>query len=201
MHDLSGDYTGFDGHRRLGSGPLCDVALAVKQAVGRDALAQILIFNDRTGRVIDIDTRGSEEEVAARYAAPASEGKAPAEDTGGENRKGRGRGRPRLGVVGGEVTLLPRHWDWLKSQPGGASVALRKLVEEARRKNQDTDRARQSRDAAYRFMSSIAGDFPGFEEAIRALYAGNRATMAEHTAAWPEDIRVYVEKLAFPDPV
>lgn len=199
MNDLSSVYTTFEGHSRLASGPLCDVALAVKQAVGRDATAQVLTFDDRSGRVIDIDTRGSDAEVVARYALPPADENKSVEDAESGNRKSRGRGRPRLGVVGREVTLLPRHWDWLMSQPGGASVALRKLVEGARRENQDKDRARQSRDAAYRFMSSIAGDFPGFEEAIRALYAGDRAAMAENIAAWPGDIRAYAEKLAFPE--
>ncbi len=74
----------------------------------------------------------------------------------------RGRGRPKLGVVAREVTLLPRHWDWLNAQPGGASVALRKLVEQARRANGDADRARAAREAAYHFMSAMAGDLPAF---------------------------------------
>ena len=87
-----------------------------------------------------------------------------------------------------EVTLLPRHWDWLNSQPGGASVALRKLVEEARRTHAGKDRVRQSQEAAYRFMSAVAGNLPGFEEATRALFAANAARFDEEVARWPADV-------------
>src|SRR5579863_6549713 len=111
----------------------------------------------------------------------------------------RGRGRPKLGVVAREVTLLPRHWDWLASQPGGASVALRKLVEEARRANGDRDRHRAARDAAYHFMSAMAGNFNGFEEASRALFADDRGRFGELIAAWPDDIRDHIVALAFSD--
>jgi hypothetical protein len=111
----------------------------------------------------------------------------------------RGRGRPKLGVVAREVTLLPRHWDWLGAQPGGASVALRKLVEDARRANGDRDRQRAARDAAYHFMSTMAGDLPGFEEASRALFADDRRRFAELIADWPVDIRDHIVKLAFRD--
>ncbi|MGB6081560.1 MAG: DUF2239 family protein, partial [Xanthobacteraceae bacterium] len=106
---------------------------------------------------------------------------------------------PKLGVVAREVTLLPRHWDWLSMQPGGASVALRKLVEEARRRNGDHDRARMARDAAYHFMSTMAGNLPGFEEASRALFASDRHRFAELIASWPPDIRDHIVKLAFND--
>jgi len=102
-----------------------------------------------------------------------------------------------LGVIAREVTLLPRHWAWLASQPGGASVALRKLVEEARRANVDKDRIRQAHERAYRFMSAVAGDMPGFEEASRALFADDRARFAEHAAEWPDDVREYANRLAF----
>ena len=87
----------------------------------------------------------------------------------------RGRGRPKLGVVAREVTLLPRHWDWLNSQSGGASVALRKLVEAARLAGDDKDRTRHAQEAAYRFMTALAGNLPGYEEATRALYAADPA--------------------------
>src|SRR5216683_1331922 len=111
----------------------------------------------------------------------------------------RGRGRPKLGVVAREVTLLPRHWEWLGAQPGGASVALRKLVEEARRASGDRDRGRAARDAAYHFMSVMAGNLPGFEEASRALFADDRRRFAELIAGWPGDIRDHVVRLAFSD--
>ena len=105
-------------------------------------------------------------------------------------------GRPKLGVVAREVTLLPRHWEWLNGQPGGASVALRKLVEEASRAKVGLDRARRARDAAYRFLTAMAGDMPGFEEAIRALFAGNSEGFQSQTEAWPPDIRDYSYRMA-----
>lgn len=108
----------------------------------------------------------------------------------------RGRGRPKLGVVSREVTLLPRHWEWLAAQPGGASVALRKLVEQARRDNADKDRSRRASERAYHFISAMGGDFPGFEEATRALFAGDLAGFAERTAVWPEDVRDHALRLA-----
>ena len=111
----------------------------------------------------------------------------------------RGRGRPKLGVVAREVTLLPRHWEWLNAQPGGASVALRKLVEEARRANGDRDRQRAARDAAYHFMSAMAGNLAHFEEASRALFADDRRRFAGLIASWPADIRDHVVKLAYAD--
>jgi uncharacterized protein len=187
-------FTAFEGQRRLVSGPLAAVALAVKRAEQR-ASERVATFSDATGRAIDLDLRGSDEEIVARLAAtpgPAAlEAAAP-----------RGRGRPKLGVVAREVTLLPRHWEWLNSQPGGASVSLRKLVEAARRANGDNDRSRIARDAAYHFMSAMAGDLPGFEEATRALFADDRGRFAILIAAWPDDIRDHIVRLAFsPDPV
>jgi hypothetical protein len=100
-------------------------------------------------------------------------------------------------VVAREVTLLPRHWDWLGSQPGGASVALRKLVDEARRLRGDRDRIRTAQEAAYHFMSAMAGNLPGFEEATRALFADDRHRFVDLIAAWPEDLRDHALKLAF----
>jgi hypothetical protein len=108
----------------------------------------------------------------------------------------RGPGRPKLGVVAREVTLLPRHWEWLNAQPGGASVALRKLVEEARRGNESKDRMRQAQDALYRFMSTLAGDEAGFEEASRALFAGDRKLFMALIQLWPKDVRSHAERLA-----
>lgn len=185
-------FTAFEGHSRLAAGPLADVALAVKRAVTTPtAVAAIIIFDDATGRPIDLDLRGSDAEIVARLpqAAGADES---APDTAGP----RGRGRPKLGVVAREVTLLPRHWDWLAAQPGGASVALRKLVDEARRANGERDRQRMARDAAYHFMSTMAGNLPGFEDAARALFAADRSRFAECIAEWPQDIRDHIVKLA-----
>ena len=185
-------FTAFEGLRRLASGPLHEVALAVKRAEQR-AVERVAIFSDATGRAIDLDLRGSDDEIVARLPpSPALEEAAPP----------RGRGRPKLGVVAREVTLLPRHWEWLTTQPGGASVTLRKLVEAARRANGGKDRSRAARDAAYHFMSAMAGNLPGFEEASRALFADERQRFASLIAAWPDDIRDHIVRLALSgDPV
>lgn len=189
--------TAFDGPRRLASGPLGQVAVAVKARVdGSQAEGQVggqaegpgqsvLVFDDETGRVIDLDLRGTPEDVVARLGAPQEQPEKP-----------RGRGRPKLGVVPREVTLLPRHWEWLSAQPGGASVALRRLVEEARRMGTASERRRLAQERAYRFMAALAGDAPGYEEALRALYAGNAAAFETHLQPWPQDIREHARKLA-----
>jgi hypothetical protein len=190
-------FTAFEGQRLLVSGSLAEVALAVKRAE-RPASKPIAIFSDATGRGIDLDLRGSDAEIVARLPAAVSP-TATEEAPPGEPR---GRGRPKLGVVAREVTLLPRHWEWLNMQPGGASVSLRKLVEAARRANGDKDRSRAARDAAYHFMSAMAGDLPHFEDASRALFADDRRQFAALIAAWPGDIRDHIVTLAFgPDPV
>ena len=183
-------YTSFQGHRRLASGAPHVVALAAKLAAERDDARPVLVFDDSTGRAIDLDTRGSDEDVLARYGA------VPAGNTE-VSEVPRGRGRPKLGVVARAVTLLPRHWEWLESQPGGPSVTLRKLVEEARRTHGERDRARGAQERAYHFMSAMAGDMPGFEEAVRALFANDRVKFAEWIAAWPADVRDYATQLAF----
>jgi uncharacterized protein len=190
-------FTAFMGHQRLASGPLAEVALAVMKASKSSAAAPIVIFDDSTGRPIDLDLRGSEREIVARLPQPASNSEAAAESAAAP--EPRGRGRPKLGVVAREVTLLPRHWEWLGTQSGGASVALRKLVEEARRTGGDRDRARVARDAAYHFMSVMAGNLAGFEEASRALFADDRRRFGGLIAGWPADIRDHIVKLAFSD--
>lgn len=178
--------TAFDGPRLLASGALPDVARAVKEHVDRDPRAAVLIFDDRTGGRIEVDLRGGVDAVVARLSPPS------APDT--ETR--RGPGRPKLGVVAREVTLLPRHWEWLGEQPGGASVALRKLVDAARRENAPRDRVRRSQEAAYRFLSAVAGNYAGFEEVSRALFAGDAGRFAERIASWPVDVAAHARRLA-----
>ena len=187
-------YTSFQGHHRLASGPLHVIALAVKLAAERGTTKPILIFDDSTGRSIDVDTHGTDEDVLARYesAVAAQESDANAVDDAP-----RGRGRPKLGVVAREVTLLPRHWAWLESQPGGSSVTLRKLVEEARRLHGERDKVRAAQERTYHFMSAMAGDMSGFEEATRALFANDRTRFEALIAGWPGDVRDYAMRLAF----
>lgn len=174
--------TAFVGFRRVAAGDYGSVALEAKKLLEDDERASVLIFDDATGAQVDFDLRGTTDEILRRL-APAEE--AP-----------RGPGRPKLGVVAREVTLLPRHWDWLNAQPGGASVALRKLVDEARKTHEAADRTRRSREAAYRFMSAVAGNLPGFEEATRALFAGDEHRLAEQIRDWPEDVRDHAALLA-----
>lgn len=180
-------FTVFHGPTRTATGTILEVAFFLQDKPG----GEFLVFDDSTGRQIDLDTRGTPQELRGRYSESGADAGTPAEP--------RGRGRPRLGVVAKEVTLLPRHWDWLSTQPGGASVALRKLVDQARRATGDHDRVRAAQEGAYRFISAMAGNFPGFEEASRALFAYDLRRFAELIAAWPPDVRDYAIQLAFSD--
>ncbi len=174
-------YVVFAGAERVASGSRLEAALAAQALEGA---RPVLIF-DPEARPVDLDLTGGPEALARRYGSEPAADAAP-----------RGRGRPKLGVTSREVTLLPRHWDWLATQPGGASVALRKLVEAARRGSEAPDRIRRSREAAYRFASAMAGDRPGFEEAARALFAGNRETFLSLIAPWPVDIVAQLRSFA-----
>jgi hypothetical protein len=185
-------YIAFEGPHRLATGSLAEVAAAAKPAADRRR-ATVLIFDARAEQV-ELDFRGSLAAVLARLPAPIAAPEAAAGETDAD--APRGRGRPRLGVTAREVTLLPRHWDWLAGQPGGASAALRRLVDAARKTHEGRDRLRQAREIAYRFASVMAGDAPGFEEASRALFAGDRAAFTAHTAAWPADVRAHARTLA-----
>jgi hypothetical protein len=211
-------YTAFAQGRCITSGSQAEVAAVLRQLPAE--VSALFVFDDQTGSPIDLDLREAPTSMAAK--TPSSQAKAgqtaahaeagapnsgklgnspdePADKAqAGAERTPRSVGRPKLGVVAREVTLLPRHWDWLNLQPGGASVALRKLVEEARRVNAGRDAARAAREVAYRVMSAIAGHEAGFEEASRALFAGDGARFAEHTAAWPPDVRTYLNGLAAP---
>ncbi|HEX9082928.1 MAG TPA: DUF2239 family protein [Holophagaceae bacterium] len=180
--------TAFVGSRRLATGPLGEVALAVKAHLDGGQAGSVLVFDDETGQVIDLDLRGTPDEVIARLSPPA----VPSPELP------RGRGRPKLGVVAREVTLLPRHWEWLNAQPGGASVALRKLVEEARKSGAASDGVRQAQERAYQFMAAMVGDAPGFEESLRALYQANAEAFDVHTRSWPADVREHALALAQP---
>ncbi|MFT9635862.1 DUF2239 family protein [Alcaligenes phenolicus] len=186
-------YTSFMGHRRIASGPMLTNVLAVKKVLESRVNDPVLIFDDVTGRFVDVNTQGTDEELAQRY-APVDAPEVEVEQT--EEEAPRGRGRPKLGVIPREVTLLPRHWDWLATQPGGASVALRKLVEEARRASAVKDQRRQAQERAYNFMTAIGGDLPGFEEAMRALFADELERFKTLLAGWPEDVREHAIKLA-----
>lgn len=192
--DLDADhvYTAFQGARRLASGSLEEVAVAAARArTGADAT--LLVFSDATGSQVDLDLRGGEEKVRERHRAR------PAEPATAASAPPRGRGRPSLGVVAREVTLLPQQWEWLATQPGGASVTLRKLVQQAQRAGTSRDRVRKAQERSYKVMVALAGDRPGFEEAARSLFAGDMPAFRGRVERWPRDIREHLLRLADPD--
>ena len=174
-------FTAFAGFQRIAAGTRSQVIDALRQRP--DADPSVFVFDDATGEPIDLDLRDN----APGEPVPTA-----------DEPPSRGVGRPKLGVVAREVTLLPRHWDWLNRQPGGASVALRKLVEDARRVNADRDTVRAAREATYRFMSAIAGHLPGFEEAARALFADERERFDALVAPWPDDVPEHLRTLSAP---
>jgi uncharacterized protein len=184
-------FIAFDGDRRIAAGDLREVARAAKQTLDRHSDISVLIFDGVTSQAVDLDFRGSVVDVLARL--PVTGKIADAEPAPPANR---GPGRPKLGVVAREITLLPRHWEWLARQPGGASVAIRKLVDAARRGGEDRDRVREAQEAAYRFLSAMAGNKPHFEEAIRALFAPDPRRFRELIAGWPADVRDHAARLA-----
>ena len=199
--------TAFEGSRCIATGELKDVALAAKSAVDASAAsltpAPVLIFNDVTSEVMELDWRGSGEEFSAKFALLAQQLDTPAAavepeistEPAAAKTENRGPGRPKLGVIPREVTLLPRHWEWLATQPGGASIALRKLVEVARRSSEVKDRVMKAQSVGYKFMSTMAGHEAGFEEASRALFAGDQASLEALIADWPIDVQTHLKKL------
>ena len=173
--------TAFADHRLLARGTQADLIPAVRAALAGGT--QVLVFDDRTGEQVDLDLRGA---TATSVTQPelVPEPRRP--------------GRPKLGVVPREVTLLPRHWDWLGAQPGGASVTLRKLVDAARAATEKLQAGRQAQQAADRFMLAMLGNQVGYEEAARALYAGDGGRFAAITERWPADLRDHARRLAAP---
>lgn len=197
--------TAFEGSRCIASGSLREVALATKPVVDRWASSisppPILVFEDASSEVIELDWRGTQADFEARLSAldpvmTQAMPPAPVEEPPAAIDTPRGPGRPKLGVSAREVTLLPRHWEWLARQPGGASVALRKLVETARLSSETKDRVRHCGAITYKFMSTMAGHEPGFEEASRALFAGDQAGFATRLAAWPADVQAHLLKIS-----
>jgi hypothetical protein len=180
-------YTAFAGEHLVASGPVTDVVCQAKDWLDQGG-TPVLVFDDRTGTQIDFDLRGSHDEALARLQDhPWLQRFQEAKRTG--------PGRPKLGVVSREVSLLPRHWDWLNGQRGGASVTLRRLVEERMRQSEGPDRARLAHEAASKFMWTMAGNLPDFEEAARAFARREYDRFDGIIAAWPTDIRDHVRRL------
>lgn len=211
MMDQGVRWSAFQGYTMVSNGPPRVVALEVKELVTRGHEGSLLVFDRGTGVQVDIDLRGSSDDVArwveaqgfGENGAGASWAATDAEAAGASTAPGtaesavrRAPGRPRLGVVSREITLLPRHWDWLNTQSGGASAAIRRLVDDAKVRLSDQDRQRTAKDRTYRFMSSIGGNLPGFEEATRALFANDSQAFQLHLEGWPGDVRDLVLELA-----
>ncbi|MCA3692647.1 DUF2239 family protein [Aquidulcibacter sp.] len=173
----------FAGPQLLAFGALREVAASVKQKLDQDPTLSILVFHRDTSQPIELDLRGSLADVVARL-QPA------------EFASGRKVGRPKLGVAAREVTLLPRHWDWLARQPGGASVTLRKLVEAARRETEGANALNEGREALYRFMAAVAGNEPNYDEVSRALFAGQKVRFLSLIACWPHDVQAHLHHLS-----
>jgi uncharacterized protein len=186
-------FIAFEGDRCIASGDLRGVVRAARETLDRRKDASILVFDGITSGPVEIDFRGTVDDVLARLPETAD---TPAATEDAAEPAPRGPGRPKLGVVAREVTLLPRHWEWLAQQTGGASVALRRLVDEARRANKDKDRIRQAQEAAYRFIAAMAENQPHYEEVARALFAGDAGRFEAWTASWPADVRDHARRLA-----
>jgi hypothetical protein len=166
-------YVAFVGSRRVASGTRRQLLGALKQRFDADSSELVLTFDVETGAQLDFDLRGTLQEVLERHDAPPRVGP----------------GRPKLGVTCREVSLLPRHWEWLNEQPSGASAALRRLVEQATRAAPEAERARRIRAALSRFLTATAGDRPGYEDACRSLFAGDTERFEGLVKRWPKDIR------------
>lgn len=173
-------YSAFAGDKLIAAGDLRAMLVQAKAYLDRGVADPVLIFEDWTGRQVDFNFRGTPDEVLER-ATPAKERA--------------GRGRPKLGVVSREVSLLPRHWEWLEQQPQGISAAVRRLVDEARKRDPGREQARIAREAAGKFMWAMAGNLPGFEEASRALFAKDHDRFEHLIRDWPEDIRAHVLRM------
>lgn len=173
-------HAAFLGQTHLVTGELPQVLAALKARFDADPTEPVWVFDLETGAQVEFDLRGPLDQVLARE-SPA---------------RSKGPGRPKLGVVGREVSLLPRHWDWLAHQPNGASAALRRLVEHAMRSEPERDRARRARAAAGRMLTALAGDLPNFEEVTRALYAGDPARLEGLVEGWPTDLRAFAVERA-----
>lgn len=184
--------TAFLGMENVASGDVPTVVRQIKTNLSDRDQACVLIFDDHTSRIVEVDFRGTVEEALGRLDLPEAPSRQEEEEA---EEAPRGRGRPKLGVVAREVTLLPRHWDWLGEQRGGASAALRRLVERASRENRAADERRRVREAAYKFMSAIGGDLPGFEEASRALFAGEGERFRSDIQSWPVGVRDHLLRL------
>jgi len=177
--DQTTNMTVFMGQQVLVNGSTEDVLKVLKSRYELQDYSPVLVFEDATGNQMDFDLRGSMEEVLLRAGQSSS----------------RSRGRPSLGVASREISLFPRHWEWLESQPRGVSATLRLLVEQERKRNPGAQERRRLQDAANRFLTAMAGNLPNYEEVTRALYADDHERLKILMADWPAGIRNFVHRL------
>ena len=180
-------YSAFEDAKLLFQGELSDVVLKIKKHLGKAENSTILIFSDDTGATMDFNFQGTKQDVLKRLEVFTSSEQEIAST---------GPGRPRLGVISREISLLPRHWEWLATQSGGASATLRRLVEEAQKRSSNNTSIKQIQERVYRVMSVLAGDFHGYEEALRALYKRDRKTFFSRIETWPKDVRKYLSEIS-----
>ncbi len=183
----SQSYSAFSGHKLLVRGPLDKVVLSIKKKLKEEPRSSILAFSDSTGKQMDFDLQGSEKEVLQRLEVFVTKDQPIVTS---------GPGRPKLGVVSREISLLPRHWEWLSTQSGGASVTLRRLVDEARKNASGKELIKLSQERTYKFMTAIAGDLPQYEEALRALFSKDKKKFESHVYGWPKDLISYIKILS-----
>lgn len=186
MNEKALTFTAFNGDELIARGALLDVALKLKDRLTKNRGMSFFVFDDRTCKTVEVDLRGTKDDLRNRLRDTEDNKESPSP----------GPGRPKLGVICREISLLPRHWDWLNLQPGGASSALRRLVEDAKKRNSPQDRIRMAQEVTYRFMHTMGGNLAGYEEALRSLYSRDRQKFKEHTATWPRDVRKHTWKIA-----
>ena len=181
-------YTAFENTELFHQGSLSEVVLKIKDQIGKADNSSIVIFSDSTGKTIDFNFQGSKKDVLKRLEIFTSE----------DSSISTGPGRPKIGVVSREISLLPQHWEWLATQPGGASAILRRLVDEAKKKSSGQASVKSIQEKVHRFLSAIAGDFEGFEEALRAFYRKDKEQFLSHMRSWPKDVREHAMDLSKP---
>lgn len=175
-------YAAFKKEKLIAEGDLKKVILKTKRELMRSPESAILIFSNETGKTMDFNFQGSENEVLSRlevFLEPKIE----------IDPKEKKVGRPSLGVISREVSLLPKHWEWLACQSGGASAEIRRLVEKAMKQTQAASTVKMAQEKTFRFLNTIAGNFPNFEEAIRSLYRRDLNAFEQIIKFWPVDIK------------
>ncbi len=188
-------YTAFEGSDLLFRGSLHEVVTKIKKRMGKTSHSEVFLFSDETGKLMDFNFHGTEKDVQKRLEVFSTVPERQGEE---ESKSLAGPGRPKLGVISREVSLLPRHWEWLAAQPSGASATLRKLIEEAKKKSAGGASLKQLQERCYKVMSVLAGDRSGYEEALRALYKKDQESFLMHINDWPKDIRKHIAELAQP---